>query len=134
MTRYAAAVTAVAMIGFISGCSEPQSTPTNSSPATSPDSGSESSHEGHENHEAHQHGAHEHGEHSADVEAALASLSAEDRALAEKQGTCPVTGEALGSMGEPIKVDVNGKPVFICCEGCREELLANPDRFLGTLE
>ena len=35
-----------------------------------------------------------------------AGLSAEDRALAEKQGTCPVTGQPLGSMGKPVKVGV----------------------------
>jgi hypothetical protein len=129
MTHFAFGLTAAAAFGFLSGCSEPQPAPTNSSPATSPDTGGESGHEGHENHEAHQHG-----EHRSEFTAALAELSAEDREAAEHQGTCPVTGEPLGSMGTPIKVEVNGKPVFICCEGCREELLADPDKFLGKLE
>ena len=39
----------------------------------------------------------------------------------------------LGSMGPPIKVDVQGTPVFICCESCREELLTNPDKYLARL-
>lgn len=68
-----------------------------------------------------------------DVAEALAELSPEDRSLAEKQKICPVTGELLGSMGAPIKVDVNGKPVFICCEGCKEELLKKPDEYLAKL-
>ena len=68
-----------------------------------------------------------------EVVAALAELSPEDRSLAEKQKSCPVTGELLGSMGAPIKVDVNGKPVVICCEGCMEELLKKPDEYLAKV-
>ena len=68
------------------------------------------------------------------VQKALASLSKADRQLALKQGICPVAEMPLGSMGTPGKVDVNGKTVFICCEGCREDLLANPDKYLAVLE
>lgn len=64
---------------------------------------------------------------------AFASLSSDDRPAAEKQKICPVSGEALGTMGTPIKVDVNGKTVFICCEGCREKLLNNPEDYLAKL-
>lgn len=67
------------------------------------------------------------------IVAALASLSVEDRALAEKQKVCPVSGEPLGMMGAPKKLDVKGQAVFICCEGCEEKLLANPDEYLAKL-
>ena len=63
----------------------------------------------------------------------LAALSEEDRALVELQKTCPVGGE-LGAMGTPVKVDVAGRPVFICCEHCREPLLADPDKYLAKLD
>lgn len=46
------------------------------------------------------------------------------------QGTCPVTGAELGSMGEPVPVTVRGKVVYVCCAGCVNKLLANPDRYL----
>jgi len=46
----------------------------------------------------------------------------------------PVTKLELGSMGTPPKVDVDGKQVFLCCEGCRERLLADPDKYLANLE
>jgi hypothetical protein len=59
---------------------------------------------------------------SAEVQAALASLSAEDRAAALKQKICPVSGGPLGSMGAPIKVAVAGHEVFICCEHCEQPL------------
>jgi hypothetical protein len=67
------------------------------------------------------------------ITAALAELSAEDRAIATKQKICPVSGEPLGSMGAPVKVDVKGHAVFICCDGCREQLLAKPDEFLAKI-
>ncbi len=65
--------------------------------------------------------------------AALADLSPEDRALAQQQVICPVTESPLGSMGTPLKIDVNGKAIFICCEGCREALLSEPDKYLARL-
>lgn len=88
--------------------------------------------------EKHSHEGHEHGDHAeggnAEIVAALAKLPAEDRALAEQQKLCPVSGEPLGAMGAPIKVDVKGQPVFICCEGCKEDLLAKPDEYLAKVK
>lgn len=48
------------------------------------------------------------------------------------QGTCPVTGAKLGSMGEPVPVTVRGKVVYVCCAGCVNKLLANPDRYMRS--
>jgi len=70
---------------------------------------------------------------AAEILAALARLSAADRALAEKQRICPVADFPLGAMGVPKKVDVNGTPVFICCDGCRESLLSKPEKYLAKL-
>jgi hypothetical protein len=61
------------------------------------------------------------------------TLSPEDRVLAERQKICPVTEAPLGSMGGPVRVVVNGRPVFICCEGCREPLLKSPAKYLSKL-
>lgn len=69
----------------------------------------------------------------AEIERALAQLSPEDRALAERQKVCLVSGEPLGSMGVPERVEVHGRPVFICCDGCLEELNENPDQYLSKL-
>jgi RND family efflux transporter MFP subunit len=70
---------------------------------------------------------------SAKLIAALSRLSAGDRALAEKQKICPVTKFPLGSMGTPVKVDLDGRLVFICCKGCEGKLLSNPDKYLANL-
>lgn len=49
-------------------------------------------------------------------------LSPPDQRMALQQRTCPVTGDLLGSMGKPIKVNVNGRSVFACCQGCVAEV------------
>ncbi len=56
-----------------------------------------------------------------------------DQAAALEQKICPSTGENLGSMGMPIKVDAKGQSVFICCEGCKEDVEKNPDAVLAKL-
>ena len=64
----------------------------------------------------------------------LAKLSPEDAASAERQHICPVSGEMLGMMGAPEKVEVNGQEVWICCDGCKDKLLASPDEYLAKLK
>jgi len=64
----------------------------------------------------------------------LAKLSPEDAASAMKQHVCPVSGDMLGAMGAPIKVDIDGQQVWICCEGCRDPLLEDPAKYLAKLK
>lgn len=65
------------------------------------------------------------------VATALDGLDPADRALAERQKTCPVTGKPLGSMGTPVRIVVDGRVVFLCCEGCEPALRAAPARDPG---
>src|SRR5262249_14959114 len=61
-------------------------------------------------------------------EAALAKLSDTDRKLAVQQRFCVILPKSrLGSMGTPVKLELHGKTVFLCCEGCRDEAEANPE-------
>ncbi len=60
-------------------------------------------------------------------------LSAEDRELVKKQQICPVTEQPLGSMGEPVRVVVEGRVVFVCCEGCIPALRKDPAKYLARL-
>lgn len=69
-----------------------------------------------------------------DVVEGLAQLSDADRGAALTQKVCPVTDKPLGSMGEPPKVMVEGREVFLCCTGCEEEIKSNPDEYLGKLD
>jgi hypothetical protein len=68
-----------------------------------------------------------------EIRASLASLSAEDRTLAEKQKICPVGEMPLGSMGSPVKVTVAGHNVLLCCEHCEAPLKAEPEKYLAKI-
>lgn len=68
------------------------------------------------------------------MKAELAKMSAEDRASAEKQHMCPVSDKMLGSMGAPIKLTVKDQDVWICCEGCKQQVLDDPDTFLAKVK
>ena len=77
----------------------------------------------------------EHGESDpAAIAEAFAQLSPEDRLLTEAQKFCAVATEnPLGSMGTPLKIDVNGEPVFLCCAGCKGKALRNPEVTLASV-
>ena len=65
---------------------------------------------------------------------ALSSLNKEDRTLVESQKYCAImTDKLLGSMGTPLKVEVNGEPVFLCCKGCKAKALRDADATLATV-
>ena len=71
----------------------------------------------------------------AKASAVLAKLSPEDRVAAESQKYCVVVdGSFLGGMGAPIKLVLNGKPVFLCCSGCTEKAKKNADDTLLKTE
>ena len=51
-----------------------------------------------------------------------------------EQKNCLVTAARLGSMGEPIAVDVAGRQVWACCASCLPKLKAEPARYLVRLD
>ena len=53
---------------------------------------------------------------------------------ADEQKICPVTSAKLGSMGDPIPVEVEGRKVWTCCAACPPKLKAQPARYLARLE
>jgi Cu(I)/Ag(I) efflux system membrane fusion protein len=67
----------------------------------------------------------------AKIDQALARLSESDRKLAQDQKFCPIiSGSRLGSMGPPVKIQIQGQAVFLCCKGCEADALADPDATL----
>ena len=127
----------VAAVGLM-GCgarSTPTATPKNPQTSTTKtQDDADGHHGGHGDHSGHgDHASHEgHGD-MAKMKEGLAKLSEADRASAEKQHICPVTGEMLGTMGQPIKLTVNDHDVWICCDGCRKSIESNPDKYLAKL-
>jgi hypothetical protein len=58
----------------------------------------------------------------------------EDELMIAAQKTCPISGEALGEMGAPVKTKVGDQTIFLCCKACigkeispenRQKLTAN---------
>lgn len=47
---------------------------------------------------------------------------------------CPVTGEAIGSMGEAPVVVYKGKVVTLCCKGCIKTFAKDPAKYLAIAE
>jgi hypothetical protein len=65
----------------------------------------------------------------------LAKLSAKDRKVAVAQKFCAIEEEnRLGAMGVPVKLKIKGQTVFVCCDDCKDEALANPDKTLAKVK
>lgn len=47
---------------------------------------------------------------------------------------CLVSGEELGSMGEPVSVVHKGQEILFCCEQCLPEFEKDPDALVSKLE
>lgn len=88
----------------------------------------------------HQHGAASAGASSVQttkdskMAANLQELSETERGLATAQRICPITREPLGSMGVPLRIEVAGRPVFLCCAGCKEEALQKEEEIVRWLD
>jgi hypothetical protein len=71
----------------------------------------------------------------AEIQTALAKLSPADRAMAEAQRFCAVRPKnRLGSMDVPQKIMIDGKVVFLCCDGCEQAARRNATATLSTVE
>jgi hypothetical protein len=71
----------------------------------------------------------------AKIKAAIAKLPEADRSAAAGQRYCPMMDTVrLGAMGAPVKVMIDGKPVFLCCEGCKDEAVEHGKETLTKVE
>ncbi|MDZ4858061.1 MAG: hypothetical protein SGI88_03695 [Candidatus Hydrogenedentes bacterium] len=63
-----------------------------------------------------------------------------DAAVIEKQKatltakTCPVSGEELGSMGDPVNIVIANQTFALCCKGCEKGLRKDPAKFLAMAQ
>ena len=143
-TLWISSVSLLAAVLVVTGCAKTSSTDEETGPGNQAQSAGSHTHDGDRAHNGDQSHNDDHPQdanhaHEGDptdpaVTEALAKLSPEDRAAAEKQRVCPVSGAALGSMGTPLKVRVKDQDVFLCCAGCEDTLLANPDKYLAKLK
>jgi len=47
---------------------------------------------------------------------------------------CPVTGEPLGSMGDPIIAIGEGREARLCCGGCEPKFSADPAKYFAKID
>jgi hypothetical protein len=50
------------------------------------------------------------------------------------QRICPVTGAQLGSMGAPVPVAIGDNTVYVCCAGCRDKVMHDPETHLARVD
>lgn len=67
------------------------------------------------------------------LQVTVAIATEADAALIKRQANCPVMDEALGSMGQPVKLMVGDKPIFLCCKGCIKKVRAEPAKYLASV-
>ena len=63
-------------------------------------------------------------------QAAVFWASDADAAAIQAQEICPVTKQPLGAHGRPLKVVVEGRPIFVCCQACIAKVQQNPELYL----
>jgi len=66
-------------------------------------------------------------------EITVTSATEADAELIARQKLCPVMDEPLGGMGNPIKVTIGDKPIFLCCKGCIKKVKADPAKYLAMV-
>jgi len=42
---------------------------------------------------------------------------------------CPISGQKVGMMGDPIQVEHDGKLYNLCCAGCKSTFLEDPAKY-----
>lgn len=74
--------------------------------------------------------------HSTPAPQAAATTQQQDAGRADSYPIdfCVVSGQKLGSMGDPVVVEVEGRTVKLCCASCEPALRAEPEEYLAKLD
>ncbi len=67
-------------------------------------------------------------------EASTAASSSESGVKAYPLDTCLVSGEKLGSMGEPVVIQHEGREIKFCCDSCVPKFKKDPEKYLEKLD
>ena len=60
----------------------------------------------------------------------VAALTKADQSGVARQKVCPVMGTKLGAHGTPVKVLIDGRPVYLCCKRCLGKVQKDPELYL----
>jgi YHS domain-containing protein len=67
-------------------------------------------------------------------EDSTAASAAESSAKPYPLDTCLVSGEKLGSMGDPIVINHEGQEIKFCCDTCVPQFKKDPEKYLSKLD
>ncbi len=59
---------------------------------------------------------------------------AEDAGDVYTLDVCPVAGQKLGSMGDPVVYDHEGREIRFCCAGCIGSFEDNPEEYIAEID
>jgi YHS domain-containing protein len=65
--------------------------------------------------------------------AKIKELPGGESEIALTQAVCLVSGEHLGAMGVPVKVEHDGKVGYLCCAGCKGDFEKDPAKFADKM-
>jgi len=65
-----------------------------------------------------------------EIQANLAKLSTGSLEEVQQQRSCPISGNRLGVMGPPLQITIENQSIWLCCEGCKEDALKDPQATL----
>lgn len=82
--------------------------------------------------DGHDHSSHDHGTPAVKTPESPAA-PADPNAKPYPLKTCVVSGQELGSMGEPMRFTYKGQEIKLCCKGCEKKFHAEADKFLEKI-
>ena len=82
-------------------------------------------------HGDHGHADHEHSEQASPTEGDSVMVMETKTYPSDK---CVVSGEALGSMGDPVVLTHKGQEVKLCCSDCVDGFNKEPEKYLAALK
>lgn len=82
---------------------------------------------------------HDHDEHKGSVmedKGSMTQHAEEEESVAIEVGNkiCPVSGESIEAMGEPVQVELNGKIYDLCCKMCAKSFKKDPEKYIKIIE
>ena len=60
------------------------------------------------------------------IPVSVVPLTESDQLGVQQQRVCPVMDAAIGEHGQPVKLVVGNKALYVCCEGCIEQVRRHP--------
>lgn len=67
-------------------------------------------------------------------ESTSATSTAETSVKPYSLETCLVSGEKLGSMGDPVAITHEGQEIKFCCDSCVPKFKKDPAKYLSKLD